>query len=115
MPSIGKGTKQKFPVDLAQSPDELNPVEKAAAELGQQLETIKTERKQERYFWIFCVVALLNVIVISFAPVLASGTFLIFSLIALIGLASWLEVPWIVRHLERWLDRTHNAKPGETE
>lgn len=60
--------------------------------------------------------ALLNVLVGTLAPWGAAAIFLIFSLILLIGCAHWLEVPWIVTHLERLFNRAMADKhPGETE
>ena len=73
------------------------------------------ERKQERFFWIFVIVALINVLVGSLAPWYVETIFLIFSIIGLIGCANWLGVPWVVTHLERWLDRVSNSKSKETE
>lgn len=104
--------RDKFDIVLTKSPDELTSVEKAAAALQEQLELQRTERKQERFFWFFAVTALANVIVGSLAPWYAASIFVLFSLTGLVALASWLEVPWIVRHLERWLDRAHSKNEG---
>lgn len=86
------------------------------AALEEQLEDIKTDRKKERYFWIFVVTALLNVIIASFAPTFAASIMLLFSLVMLIGIAKYLGVPWVVVHLESWFSKICSpTKPGETE
>lgn len=100
---------------ITASKDGLQPVEKAAAALQEQLERHRTERKQERFFWFFAMTALANVIVGSLAPWLPTVIFFLFSVTGLVALASWLEVPWIVRNLERMLDSAHNMKNGGTE
>jgi hypothetical protein len=40
---------------------------------------------------------------------------LIFTLIGLIGAAKWLEFPWVVINLQRWLDRVPITRQLETE
>ena len=94
---------------IARSPDSLAAIEKAAAALQEQIEQQRTERKQERFFWFFAVSSLLNVIFFSLAPWLAASCFLLFSLVGLIGLAKWLEVPWVVTHLTKMLNLAHKA------
>jgi len=113
--SITRDKDSSFGTSIAKSPNEVAPIENAVAALQEQIEQQKTERKQERFFWFFTVTALLNVLFSSLAPWHAATVFLIFSLIGLIGLAKWLEVPWVVTHLERWFDRTGPPKPSDTE
>jgi hypothetical protein len=104
------------PSDLVvlQPRDGVASIEKAAAALELQLEVVKTERKQERFFWIFGVVGLMNVIIVNSTPWYGASCFLLFSLIFLIAAARYLEVPWIVQHLERWLDRA-SATSGKDD
>ena len=112
LPSTTDGPTKKILANIARSPDNLAPIDNAAAALQEQIEHQRTERKQERFFWFFAVTALLNVLFFTLAPWAAAICFLLFSLVGLIGLAKWLEVPWVVTHLERWLEKAGNMKGG---
>lgn len=76
---------------------------------------MQTERKQERFFWLFASAALLNALVTSLAPTTAAAGLLLFTLIGLIAAASWLEVPWIAGNLQTWLDRLGRRPPRRDE
>ena len=90
--------------------------DKAAAGLQTQVETLRTERKHERYFWILGTIALLNVIIDCMSGWYGRLTFLLFSLLFLIAAAKWLEVPFIVHHLEKWFARASiTSSKNETE
>lgn len=67
------------------SPNSVNPLEKVAAELEKQVEQHRVERKQERFFFVFAITALLNVHVIDKFAWLAALTFLLFSLVLVVG------------------------------
>ncbi|VFU10210.1 protein of unknown function [Methylocella tundrae] len=57
-----------------------------------------------------------NTLIFAVAPTSAATVFLLFSLMTLIACSHWLEVPWIVSHLERLFDRTSVTKAkNETE
>ena len=113
--NIAQGSPPDVPIVL-QSRDSVQPIEKAAAALEEQLGQLRAERKVERFFWILTVSGILNAFLDSFIPWGAAATLLLFSLILLIGAARWLEVPWVVRHLERWFDRASMTRASnETE
>jgi len=99
------------------SQDRVDALEKAAGALEGELQKVRAERCTERFFWSFSTIALTNVIVSSFAPGIAATVFLIFSLMLALGLARWLEVPFIAPYIERWLEKLMGRvpKPDETE
>lgn len=51
------------------------------------------------------VVALVYVFIGFSSPWYVTTSFLLFILLFLIAAAKWLEVPFIVTHLERWFER----------
>ena len=96
--------------------DRVQAVDVAAAGLELQIEQLRAERKIERFFWLFALVAITTTFIVSFVPWGAGATLVLFALIFLIGAARWLEVPWVARHLERWFDRASMTKArNETE
>lgn len=99
------------------SQDKVEALEIAAASLEGDLQKLRADRCIERYFWVFCVSALLNVLFYAFAPWVAATIFLIFTLVGLLGLGKWLEVPFIAPYLERWFEKMMGRlpHPGETE
>lgn len=111
--NIMPGSTPSSDKSVLESKDKVEPVESAAAALEYQIEHLRTERKQERFFWLLAVTALLNVGVASIG-VANEVVFLLFSLIFLIGAAKWLEVPWIVYHLEKWLYQRLGGKSGDS-
>ena len=116
-PNINSGSPFNPPSVILNSPDQVDALEKAKAVLEDELQTIRAERRTERFFWSFCLIAVLNVYVASHSPVLATVTCILFSLILSLGLAKWLEVPWLSRYLERWFEKMlgNIPRPGETE
>jgi hypothetical protein len=76
-----------------------------AAALESQLESLKLERKQERFVWIFVVTGIINAVVSSTAPAVGAGEFLLFSLIFLVVCAKWLEMPSFAPYLDRWINK----------
>lgn len=92
------------------------PSSTAAAVLESQLSEERAQRRCERFFWALAVLALLTVLITTLAPWQASIVGLLFSLLIAIGLGKWLEVPFIVAHLERWYDRASvTQSKNETE
>lgn len=81
------------------------PSSTTAAALESQLQGERAERRCERFFWALAVLALVTVLITALAPWQSSVLCLLFSLVIAIGLGKWLEVPFVVAHLERWYDR----------
>jgi hypothetical protein len=101
-------------LSILRTQDQVQPIEKAAAQLQLQVESLRVEKKQERFFWAMSLIASINLFVAHTSAWSVSLVFLTFSIIFLVGFAKVCEVPWVVTHLERWLDRT--ARPrGEKE
>ena len=57
---------------------------------------------KERFVYLFVIAVLVVAFIGSVAPRSVFGFLIISSLISLIGLANWLEFPWIIEHLSRW-------------
>lgn len=75
--------------------------DKAAALENELLE--RTARfNKERFVYIFVIVGLIDAFLGSFVPRSVFAFLMVWSLILLIGLANWLDFPWIIEHLTRW-------------
>jgi hypothetical protein len=71
--------------------------------LESQLSHEKAQRKTERFFWIFVVVFLVEAYLASNVGWWQFTLVTALAIVFLIGIANWMEVPWIVRHLEACL------------
>lgn len=78
------------------------PIDDKAAALEDELLERTTRFNNERFVYLFVIVVLVDAFMGSFAPGTVFGFLIISSLILLIGLAKWLEFPWIIEHLSRW-------------
>jgi hypothetical protein len=103
--------------DIVATKDGVSATERAAAQLELQLEKEKTERKQERFFWMMGAGTLVGVL----ASGLGHGATLIFTiffLLFLLALAKWLEVDWIIKPLSdvlrRFLPKNRDTENSET-
>jgi Flp pilus assembly protein TadB len=96
------------------------PSSTTAAVLESQLAEEKAERKKERFFLLSAISALIWVLIsIALNNSWLSTLLFVVLLVWLIGLANWLEVPWVVRHYEEclaWMTRKSNKNfEQETE
>jgi uncharacterized phage-associated protein len=89
------------------SGDKPNPTADTAAIFEHQIQAQLRNIYQERYMWIFIVIALLNILIAVLTPWGVEAIFLLFSMVLLLGSAHRLEVPWIVTHLDRWSKRAN--------
>ena len=85
---------------IFESPDEIEPIERAYEEVLEKYHRELTERRIERFFWLFAIVTLINVVA-SVATGWTSILHYLLSIILLIGCAKWLEVHWVVGPLEQ--------------
>lgn len=99
-------------------PRKADAASRSAAVLESQLQEEKAERRIERFFWIFGLTVLSDVLIYKILD--SNFIFILFfslELAGLIALANWLEVPWIVRPLEalfnRYLGQTTAPKEEE--
>lgn len=98
------------PVEALKGRDE-GPSSVTAAVLESQLQEERANRKTERFFFIFAVTLLADAILIKFLEDwLATLFIIVFSIILILGLAHWLEVPQVIRPLERLLDKVMKEK-----
>ena len=71
-----------------------------AAALEAKLAKEQDERKEERFFWVFALVVIFDILVLPPLEVFAIPIFLL-EIVFLIALAKWLGVDWAVVLLER--------------
>lgn len=92
------------------------PASISSAALEAQLQNEKTERRIERFFWIFALSIFLEVFLYKFLDSnFAFGLITCLVLAGLTSLANWLEVPWIVRFLEILFHRLSGGIKGSKE
>ena len=61
--------------------------------------------RKERFVYIFIIISMFDGLMLSTGNEGLFLYFLFMSLIILIGLANWLEFPWVVVNLEKFLNR----------
>lgn len=98
MPPLGEG----LPPENVVVVHPISRVDDKAAAVENELLERTAQFRKERFVYIFVIITLLDSLFISFAPQNVSIFLCLASLILLIGLANWLEFPWIITHLERW-------------
>lgn len=88
----------------------------AKAQVETELAEEKAERKRERFFYLTGIIVLVDCILFKFLDANLPNLFIVLvSLAIMIGLANWLEVPWVVRPLEAILAKFSKTKDGEEE
>lgn len=75
-----------------------------AAILEQENSRLKSSFNRERYIYAFSIGILFNIIIASFGNNATIGISIVGSLLLFLGLASFLDFPWITPHLNRWHD-----------
>jgi hypothetical protein len=90
---------------ILRPPDSVTKVDDKAAALEASIESMRAEFRKERFVYCFVMAVIFNLFVSAVGSTTTIGISIVASLILLIGLAKWLEFPWIVTHLELWLDR----------
>ena len=73
------------------------------------MEATKSEFRKERFVYYFIIAVLFNLFISTASNGMTCSISVIASVILLIGLAKWLEFPWVVTHLEVWLERAGRA------
>jgi hypothetical protein len=92
------------------------PASISSAALEAQLQNEKTERRIERFFWVFSLSIFLEVFLYKYLDSnFAFGLITCLVLAGLTSLANWLEVPWIVRFLEILFHRLSGGVKRPTE
>jgi hypothetical protein len=116
-------TKSGSPTDISTeieavvAPRDEGPSSTTSAVLESQLSGERAERRVERFFFLFVIAIMFDAILYKYLDNGWAFTVLtVMILILLIGVANWLEVPWVVRHLEACLAWMSGRKPNnETE
>lgn len=84
-------------------------VDDKAAALESVIESLKSELRKERFVFIFVIITLFDGLILQTGSIALFWYFAVSSLILLIGLARWLEFPWVIVNLEGWLNRLGRA------
>lgn len=92
-------------LEVLPAPQRPSRVDDKAAALEESVEHLKAEFRKERFVYIFIIAALFDTLMLAVAPAMASSFVLVATIILLIGLAKWLEFPWVVTELEGWHNR----------
>jgi hypothetical protein len=90
-----------------------------AAALETELVECKARFNKERFVYIYAIIVLVDALIGYSAPPQVFTLLIVASLIISIGLEKWLEFPWVVENLGRWLSilekRISGAKKDEME
>ncbi|OHV26947.1 hypothetical protein EOS93_06055 [Rhizobium sp. RMa-01] len=84
-------------------------IDDKAASLEQDIQGLKANFNRERFAYYFVMVLLFNILIASIGNNPAIYICIIGSLLIMIGLAKWLDFPWVSAHLERWHDLFYQA------
>ena len=99
-------------------PEKTTKVDDKAAALENELSARSSRFNKERFAYYFAIITLVDALVGSFVPTSVFLFLIVASIILLIGLANWLEFPWVITHLVRWLnllERKVTDKAGGAE
>ena len=77
-------------------------IDDTAAVLEKEVQSLKVGFKRERFLYYFIIQGLVLGLVGSYVPGFVFTVLIVFSLLSSIGLAKYLDFPWIVLHLEKW-------------
>jgi hypothetical protein len=62
-------------------------------------------RREERFFWIFAVVILVDFLALRSLSWIVGILIILMELILLVGLAKWLEIEWIAAPFDRLIEK----------
>ena len=96
-------------------PDKPDATSSAASLLESQIANEEAERRKERFFWIFAITTMINAGVVLVNDSLAVILIFLMSIVFLMGMANWLEVPLVVRNLERLLNAAEKKILGKKD
>lgn len=105
MPSSLEQKQLPSEVEILLPPELPTRLDDKAAALEDASESFKAEFRKERFVHIFVILCLFDGLMAAVANTTTFSFFLVASLILAIALAKWLEFPWIVTDLDRWLKR----------
>lgn len=94
---------------MLRPPTPTTEVDDKAAALESVIESLKSELRKERFVFIFVIITLFDGLILQTGSIALFWYFAVSSLILLIGLARWLEFPWVIVNLEGWLNRLGRA------
>ncbi|AHD08089.1 ABC transporter permease [Phaeobacter gallaeciensis] len=77
-------------------------IDDKAAVLEREIQDLKVGFRRERFLYYFIIQGLILGVVGPHLPGAVFGVLIVFCLLFSIGLAKFLDFPWIVLHLERW-------------
>lgn len=77
-------------------------IDDKAAVLEKEIQSLKVGFKRERFLYIFVIQGLVLGLVGPHLPGFVFSVLIVIALLFSIGLAKYLDFPWIVLHLEKW-------------
>jgi hypothetical protein len=115
--NLKSGSEASKPrIDRLVEPVETTKSAYSVVQLESLLEEEKAQRRIERFFWIFGLTILFDCILFKFLDASFPESFIIaLSIILLIGLAKWLEVPFVAIYLDRAFTRFMGRQRGKSE
>jgi hypothetical protein len=112
--SGGSDLQHKSEIDVLKPPTPPTKVDDKAAALEESIEGQRVEFKRERFVYFFVIAVLFDALMLSVAPSRSAWFVVVASLVLLIGLAKWLQFPWVVAELEGWHNRIITAWHSKT-
>lgn len=79
-------------------------IDDKAATLEDELQDLKLRHGRDRFLYVFIITVLLVCLVGPNLPTALLGYIIVASLIFTISMANYLDFPWAILPLERWLD-----------
>jgi hypothetical protein len=100
--SEGPEVGSRSDIEILNPPNPPSRIDDKAAVLEESVQHLRAEFRRERFVYIFVITVLVDSLMLAQAPVSAAWFVVVASLVLLIGLAKWLEFPWVVTALEGW-------------
>jgi len=87
-----------------------SPVDESAAALEAAVQREIRKRREERFFWIFAVVILVDFIALRSLSWIVGILIILMELILLVGLAKWLGIEWIAAPFDRLIEKYSSTR-----
>ena len=84
-------------------------IDDKAAVLEKEVQSLKVGFKRERFLYYFIIQGLVLGLIGPYVPGYVFTAMIVIALLFSIGLAKYLDFPWIVLHLEKWEQLLYEA------
>ncbi|WP_417794791.1 hypothetical protein [Terasakiella pusilla] len=109
MPSTETETPPKDDLESFKPAPPQHRIDDKAAVLEKEVQSLKVGFKRERFLYYFIIQGLVLGLVGPHIPGSVFSVLIVIALLFSIGLAKYLDFPWIVIHLERWEQLLYEA------